>query len=66
MKFEVEPVSDSEEIKWSDVLCLYFNIQTFLLSKLKYKYLKQSILFFGSYYETMIQVILAFFPHFKL
>ena len=41
---------------WSSVLNLYFNIQTLLLSNLKYKYLKDSTLFFGSYYDHMLQV----------
>jgi hypothetical protein len=43
-------------IKWSNVLCMYLNVQTILLKRLKYSYLKEATLFFGSYYETMIQV----------
>ncbi|CAF0748696.1 unnamed protein product [Brachionus calyciflorus] len=42
--------------KWSNVLKIYINIQTTLIEKLKYKYLKDSILFFGSYFETMVQI----------
>lgn len=43
--------------KWSQVLRLYVNIQSLMLTKLKYNYLKDSLLFFGTYYETMVQVI---------
>lgn len=37
---------------------MYINIQTVLLSKLKYNYLRDSILFFGSYFETMVHIVL--------
>jgi hypothetical protein len=43
--------------QWSQVLRLYVNIQSLMLTKLKYNYLKDSLLFFGTYYETMVQVI---------
>ncbi len=42
---------------WGDTLRLYINIQTLLLNKLKYNFLSDSILFIGSYYELMVQVI---------
>lgn len=45
-------------VLWTNVLCLYIDIQTILLMKSKHKYLKSSILFFGSYYEAMIQVLI--------
>jgi hypothetical protein len=44
-------------VLWTNVLCLYIDIQTILLMKSKYKYLNDSILFFGSYFEAMVQVI---------
>ena len=42
---------------WLDVLHLYLHIQTILLKSLKYNFIDKSILFIGSFYETMIQVI---------
>ena len=47
---------ESEHITWSNALCLYFDIQTVLLNNLKFLYLKDSIIFFGSYYETIARV----------
>lgn len=42
---------------WKSILKLYVNIQTVLLEKLKYKYLKDSILFFGSYFESITDIV---------
>ncbi len=44
------------ELSWTNVLTQYLNIQTVLLNKLKYSYLNDACLFFGSYYENMIRV----------
>jgi hypothetical protein len=44
-------------VTWSNVLCLYFDIQAVLLKNLKYLYLKDTIIFFGSYYEAIASVI---------
>ena len=41
---------------WFDVLRLYLHIQTILLKSLKYNCIEKSILFIGSFYETIIQV----------
>lgn len=50
----IEPKTNKN--KWSQSLRVYINTQTLLLTKLKYNYLKDSLLFFGTYYETMVQV----------
>lgn len=47
-----------DSIAWSNVLCLYFDIQTILLKSLKQVYLKNSIIFFGSYYETIARIVI--------
>jgi len=44
------------DLSWTSVLTQYINIQTVLLYKLKYSYLNDACLFFGSYYENMIRV----------
>ena len=46
-------------LTWSHTLRLYVNIQTCLLAQLKYKYVKDAIVFFGSYYDQMIHVSLS-------
>ena len=50
-------ITTKTNVLWTNVLCLYIDIQTILLMKSKYKYLNDSILFFGSYFEAMVQVI---------
>ncbi len=50
--------ANTDEITWSHVLCLYFDIQTVLLKSLKLLYLRDSIIFFGSYYETIARIII--------
>lgn len=52
--------------KCSHSLRAYINTQTLLLAKLKYKYLKDSLLFFGTYYETMVQVKKKYFCDFLI
>ena len=49
-------IDSKSNVLWTNVLCLYMDIQTNLLMKSKYKYLNDSILFFGSYHESMVQV----------
>ncbi|RNA38292.1 nucleoporin NUP188-like protein [Brachionus plicatilis] len=49
--------SNKYSSNWKSILKLYISIQTVLLKKLKYKYLKDSILFFGSYFETIGEII---------
>ena len=46
-----------ESVLWLDVLRIYLNIQTILLKCLKYDFIEKSILFVGSFYETLVQVI---------
>ena len=53
---QAETTTPKTNVLWTNVLCLYIDIQTVLLMRSKYKYLNDSILFFGSYYEAMIQV----------
>ncbi len=50
-------IKNENSILWCDTLRLYINIHTLLLNKLKYNFLSDSILFVGSYYELMVQVI---------
>ena len=52
-----EKIKSENAISWSNVLCLYFDIQTILLKNLRLLYLKDSIIFFGSYYETIARVL---------
>lgn len=57
--FFVQTMDESSrdvERRWSQALRAYINTQTLLLAKLKYKHVKDSLLFFGTYYETMAQV----------
>jgi hypothetical protein len=57
-KTTTDELVKSEDITWSQVLCLYFDIQTVLLKSLKLLYLRDSIIFFGSYYETIARIII--------
>lgn len=57
---QAETTTPKTNVLWTNVLCLYIDIQTVLLMRSKYKYLNDSILFFGSYYEAMIQVKITF------
>ena len=45
-----------ESVLWLDVLRIYLNVQTILLKCLKYNFIEKSILFVGSFYETLVQV----------
>jgi hypothetical protein len=60
MKKKIKLINDPAKstLTWSNSLRLYINIQTILLKKLKYNYLNDSIIFFGSFYESFIQVII--------